>query len=191
MDSSKAAGLAKWPRWLRNVKEVRRTLGILGYQCPFIKGYAQLARPLMELTQKGVPFHWEEQHMQALNHLINLIIAVPVLKCLDLEKQYFLEVDASSFALGAILSQKDKKGRQCDVAYFSKALTPPECNYDIWDREFLAIIVALRHWWHLLIGTQDPVIILTDHANLLYYRHPQKINRQVARYINFLKDFNY
>jgi len=115
----------------------------------------------------------------------------PVLKCPNPEKQYFLEVDTSSFALGMVLFQKDEKEQRCDIAYFSKALTPPECNYDIWDREFLAIVVALRHWRHLLIGTRDPVVILTDHANLQYYRHPQKINRQVARYINFLEDFNY
>ena len=56
VDPSKATGLGDWPRRLRNVKEVRRTLGILGYQWPFIKGYAQLAKPLTELTQKGVTF---------------------------------------------------------------------------------------------------------------------------------------
>ena len=82
-------------------------------------------------------------------------------------------------------------GRRREVAYFSKVLTPPEQNYDIWDREFLVIVVALRHWRHLLIGTPKPVVILTDHANLQYYRHPQKINWRVARYINFLEDFNY
>jgi hypothetical protein len=90
----------------------------------------------------------------------------PVLGCPDPEKQYFLEVDASVFALGAILFQHDANGRRREVVYFSKALTPPERNYDIWDREFLAIVAALRHWWHLLIGTLKPVVILTDHANL-------------------------
>ena len=59
VDPSKAAGLAEWPQCLRNVKEVRQTLGILGYQRPFIRGYADLARPLMELTKKGVPFKWK------------------------------------------------------------------------------------------------------------------------------------
>jgi hypothetical protein len=52
-------------------------------------------------------------------------------------------------------------------------------------------MVALQHWWHLLIGTPKLVVILTNHANLQYYRHPQKINQRVARYINFLEDFNY
>src|SRR5216683_7199543 len=97
----------------------------------------------------------------------------------------------SSFALGAVLFQKEDTGWRRDVAYFSKALSATEWNYDIWDREFLAIVTAFRTWWHLLARTQDPVQVFTDHSNLQYYRHLQKINRRVARYINFLEDFNY
>jgi hypothetical protein len=52
-------------------------------------------------------------------------------------------------------------------------------------------MATLRHWRHLLIGTINPVIVLMDYANLQYYRPPQKIYRRVARYINFLEDFNY
>jgi len=76
-----------------------------------------------------------------------------VLGCLDLEKQYTLEVNASTFALGAILFQNNAQERRRDVAYFSKALTPPKCNYDIWDQEFLTIMAALQHWRHLLVRT--------------------------------------
>ena len=56
IDPSKAKGLAQWPRQLKNLKELHHTLGILGYQRLFIRGYAQLAKPLTELTRKGVPF---------------------------------------------------------------------------------------------------------------------------------------
>jgi len=73
IDPSKAAGLAKWPRQLRNVREVRCTLRILGYQRPFIWGYAHLAQLLTELTKKGVPFCWTEEHTQALDQLIGLV----------------------------------------------------------------------------------------------------------------------
>jgi hypothetical protein len=191
VDPSKAAGLSQWPRTLKNIKELRHTLGILGYQRPFIRGYAQIAKPLTDLTKKGIPFCWEDQHTEALDKLIQMVTTAPVLGCPDLEQQYFLEVDASVFALGAVLFQYDDQRRRCDVAYLSKALTPPERNYNIWDREFLAIIAVLHHWRHLLMGTLEPVVILTDHANLQYYRHLQKINRRVAWYINFLEDFNY
>ncbi len=118
-------------------------------------------------------------------------MTAPVLACPDHNCQFFLEVDASSFALGAVLFQKDELGKWWDIAYFSKALMATKWNYDIWDWEFLAIVVAFWTWWHLLAGTQDLVQVLTDHANLQYYWHLQKINHCIAWYINFLKDFNY
>ena len=65
-----------------------------------------------------------------------------MLACPDPERQFFLEADMSSFALGAVLFQKKDAGRWCDVAYFSKALSATERNYDIWDREFLAIVAT-------------------------------------------------
>ena len=191
VDPSKAVGLVEWLCKLCNLKELRQTLGILGYQRPFIRGYASMARPLTELTKKEVPFIWEEKHTEALNQLIQKVTTAPVLACLDLGQQFFLEVDALSFALGAVLFQKEDIGWRCNVAYFSKALSTTERNYNIWDREFLAIVTAFRTWQHLLARTQDPIQVFTDHSNLQYYRHPQKINHRVARYINFLEDFNY
>src|SRR6266851_751477 len=191
VDPSKAAGLAEWPQHLQNVKEVHRTLGILGYQQPFIRGYADLARPLTELTKKGVPFKWEDRHQNSLDQLIRKVTTTPVLACPDLERQFFLEANVLSFTLGAVLFQKEDSGRQRDVAYFLKALSATEQNYDIWDREFLAIIATFQNWRHFLAGTRDLVQVFTDHTNLQYYWHPQKINRRVACYINFLEDFNY
>ena len=75
-----------------------------------------------------------------------------------------------------MLFQKDEVGKRRDVAYFLKVLSATERNYDIWDREFLAIVAAFRVWRHLLSGTTAPVQVYTDHANLQYYCHPQKIN---------------
>lgn len=67
MDLSKVARLANWLQKLQKVKELRHTLGILGYQQLFIQGYAQLAKPLTELTYNGVLFHWKEWHTEALD----------------------------------------------------------------------------------------------------------------------------
>jgi len=64
-----------------------------------------------------------------------------------------------------------------------------ERNYDIWDQEFLAVIKALGNWCHILIGTPHKITVWTDHANLQYYRQPQKVNRWVARGINFMAKF--
>ena len=72
----------------------------------------------------------------------------------------------------------------------SASLNKAERNYDIWDREFLRMIHGLKHNCHLLIGSPHKVIILTDHKNLAHYRHPQKINQRVARYLHILADFD-
>jgi len=98
------------------------------------------------------------------------------LKCPDIKRPFELEVDASAFAIGAILRQKNDDGKSYDVGYYLKALNETERNYDIWDREFMAVVFRLRNWQHLLAGSPHEVMVWMDHANLQYYRHPQKIN---------------
>jgi hypothetical protein len=100
-----------------------------------------------------------------------------------------MEVDASAFAVDGILFQRDKDGKKHNVAYYSHTLNPAKWNYNIWDREFLAIIKSLKKWCPLLLGTNHKVIIWTDHANLQYYHQPHKVNRRVARGIAYMGDF--
>ena len=122
--------------------------------------------------------------------LIEIATSEPVLKCPDPEKPFELEVDVSTFAVRAVLIQRDEQGRRRHARYFSKMLNETERNYNIWDRKFMAVILALRFWRHLLQGSPHKVVVLMDHANLQYYCHPQKINQRVARYIATLADFN-
>ncbi len=89
-----------------------------------------------------------------------------------LDAPFKMEVDASSFAIGATLSQEDESHRWHPVAYFSETLSEAERNYNIYDRELLAIIKSLRHWRTYLVGTPHQTIIHTDHANLLYWKEP-------------------
>ena len=176
IDSSKIAGIKKWPRQLKDIKQVRSTLGVLGYQRPFIKNFAVITRPLHNLTKKDVPFKWMQEYTNALEQLIGAITSKPVLYQPDFTKQSELEVDVSLFAVGAVLFQRDEEGQQCPTSYFSQALNPAERNYDIWDCKFLVMIRGLNHNRHLLVGSPHKVIVLTDHENLAHYRHPQKIN---------------
>jgi hypothetical protein len=83
--------------------------------------------------------------------------------------------------------RRPRQEAQCWL--FSKALNPAEHNYDIWDREFLTVIKALGNWRHILIRTSHKITVWTDHANLQYYWQPQKVNRHVARGINFMAAF--
>ena len=84
-----------------------------------------------------------------------------------------------------------QKSTQQPIAYYSTTFTPTERNYDIYERELLAVIIkALTHWQPHLTATKDPVTVLTDHANLTYWKMPQTINRRVARWFTELQDYH-
>jgi len=80
-----------------------------------------------------------------------------------------LITDTSDYATGAILEQEDALGRSHPVAYYSKSLQPAERNYEIHDKELLAIIHTLRHFCHYLQGNLYLTKIFSDHANLRYF----------------------
>jgi RNase H-like domain found in reverse transcriptase/Integrase zinc binding domain len=190
IDPSKIAGIKDWPRTLKSVKEVRSTLGVLGFQRPFIPGFADLAKPLTNLLKKDSSFAWTSECTEVLDRLIHIVTSEPVLVPPDTTRQFILEVDASQYATGAILFQADKKMtdrqgkpilRPC--GYHSRTFSATEQRYPIYDREFLAIIQGLKHWDYLLKGTTHPVLVITDHANLQFHRHAHKIGPWIAGYI--------
>ncbi len=109
----------------------------------------------------------------------------------SLENPFELEVDASSFTIGATLSQQDEWKRWHLVAYFLETLSEAERNYDVYDRELLAIVKSLRHWRVYLAGAPHQIVIHTDHANLLYWKELRKISRRVAREFQELSEYNF
>ena len=188
IDPKKADGLHNWPRTLSTAKEVRSVLGVLGYQRPFIPHYTDIARPLTTLTKKDHPFSWTPECRTALDTLINAITQGPTLAQPDLSIPFFLWVDALAYATGAILTQKDNRGKHRAVGFLSKTFNEAERNYDIHNRELLAVFRALSHWQHLLLSSPFEVTVLTDHKNLEYYKEPHHINRCIARYVQRMQD---
>ena len=126
-----------------------------------------------------------------MDQLAYAVATNPVLRRPNYNKPFFLEVDASQYAMGTILSQKDEQGKMRAVGSISQSFSPAERNYNIHDRELLAIIHRLRAWRHLLLSSLHVVTIFTDHKNLTYYRHAQRIARHVARYLGELADYNF
>ena len=108
IDPSKIAGIKDWPTMLKSVKEVWSTLGVLGFQRPFIPGFATIAKPLTNLLKKTSPFLWTEECTMALTTLHDIVTLEPVLIPPDQDQQFILEVDASQYVTGAILYQADK-----------------------------------------------------------------------------------
>jgi hypothetical protein len=102
-----------------------------------------------------------------------------------------LEVDASGFAMGAVLLQKKEDGKKHLIAYYLKTLSTAERNYNVYDLELLAIVNTLDHWRPYLAGSPHKIIIYSDHQNLLYWKEPHKISRQVAREVLMLSEYNF
>jgi len=93
-----------------------------------------------------------------------------------------LSTDASNFATGAVLSQKDMQTNLWyPVAFFSKSLNVHERNYKIYDKELLAVIQGLEEYRHYLEGYLHKIEIWSDHQNLIFFRTAQKLTRRQAR----------
>ena len=86
--------------------------------------------------------------------------------------------------------QTDKNSNLHPCAYFSCTFSSAQRNYDIYDHELLAVILALEEWCQYLQGTAHPITVITDHKNLSYIKDPQKLSRQQARWSLFLQDFD-
>jgi transposase InsO family protein len=108
----------------------------------------------------------------------------------DHNKPFQIECDASKYASGAVLTQLDSNGDRHPCAFISKTFSPTERNYEIYDRELLAIIRALEEWRHYIQGSPHTTTILSDHKNLTYYRDARKLNRRQARWSLYLSEFD-
>jgi hypothetical protein len=115
----------------------------------------------------------------------------PVLAHPVLTDPFELEVDASGFAMGAVLLQKKEDGKKHPIAYYSKTLSVVERNYNVYDLKLLAIVNAMDHWRPYLAGSPHKIIIYSDHQNLLYWKEPHKISRCIAREVLMLLEYNF
>ena len=199
MDPKKLKGVADWPM-PRNPTEIRQFLGFTGYYRYFVQNYSRIARPLLDLTKKATPWHWGKLQQEAFDELKTHMCCSPVLIQPNFTKQFYLNTDTSLYGVGAILSQKGKLSpslTKCSkpilhpVAYYSNTFDKTERNYDIYERELLAVKQSLEYWRRYLGATEKPFRILTNHANLQYWKSPRNLNRRTARWHADLQEYDY
>ena len=102
-----------------------------------------------------------------------------------------MEVDASNYATGGVLSQQEEDRTWQPVNFISKSFTPAQMNYATYDKEFLAIIQGLKEWCHYLLGLNEPFEFHMDHVNLQYFQKSQCLNPRQTRWHSMLQNFNF
>ena len=144
-----------------------------------------------DLLKKGVPFEWKKEQEDAFQELKQVVQTEPVLLQPDQKKLFKVEIDASNYAIGAVLMQKDNKRILHPVAYFSKSLNSAQRNYDVYNCELLGLVETCRHFRQYLCQPAHMVKIHTNHANLLYWKKPGEHNRRVARWHVELMEYDF
>jgi len=118
------------------------------------------------------------------------IMSQQVLSLPRREGKFRVETDASGHAIGGVLSQK-QDGKWKPIAFLSRTMQPAERNYEIYDKELLAIVEALTKWKQYLLDALETFEIWTDHKNLKYFWEPHKLNRRQVRWYLKLQDYDF
>jgi hypothetical protein len=190
MDPTKVQAILEWET-PKTTKGLQRFLGFANYYRRFIRDYSKLILPLTTLLQKDHKFVWDKTCDTAFQKLKHSFKDAPVLRFPDFAKPFVVETDASDFALGAVLSQDDSTGLRYPIAFHSRKLDSAEINYDIHDKELLAIKDCFQVWRHYLLGSQHTVRVLTDHRNLEYFLTCKNLNRRQTRWALFFADYDF
>uniref|UniRef100_A0A8C9T6V6 Gypsy retrotransposon integrase-like protein 1 n=5 Tax=Scleropages formosus TaxID=113540 RepID=A0A8C9T6V6_SCLFO len=192
MDPQKVSAVLSWPQ-PKTVKDLQRFLGFANFYRRFIRNFSSVAAPLTALL-KGAPrrLTWTPEASQAFEDLKKRFTSAPILKHPDPKLPFIVEVDASEAGVGAVLSQRQGSPLKLyPCAYFSHKMSPTEQNYDVGNRELLAIKMALEEWRHWLEGATHPFLVLTDHRNLEYLQKAKRLNSRQARWAMFFTRFRF
>lgn len=159
-DADKVSAVQKWHQ-PTNVKEVRSFLGLAGYYRRFVRGFGIIARPLFQLLKKGSPFVWTGNTEEAFQTLKSKLVEAPVLALPDFSKTFVVETDACDTGVGAVLQQEGHP-----IAFMSKPLSPKFQGLSTYEKEYLAIIMAVEQWRPYL--QHKEFTILTDQKSLIH-----------------------
>ncbi|RAL65789.1 hypothetical protein DID88_005454 [Monilinia fructigena] len=191
MSKDKVKAVLEWKQ-PTTIKEVQSFLGFVNFYRRFIKGYSGITTPLTTLTRKDQgSFEWTAKAQESFETLKQAVAEEPILLTFDPEKQIIVETDSSDFAIGAVLSQPGQNEKYQPIAFYSRKLSPAELNYEIYDKELLAIVDAFREWRVYLEGSKYTVQVYTDHKNLVYFTTTKQLNRRQVRWSETMANYNF
>ncbi|KAI4293446.1 hypothetical protein PAPHI01_2720, partial [Pancytospora philotis] len=176
------------------VHELRSFLGLTNYCREFIPQYAVIAKPLFMLLQGQTmrskkSLQWDDRALAAFKNLKEKIGNATKRAQPDFKNPFILITDASDEAIGAILAQKTNSGKEQMISAYSKALDATQKRYSVTDKELLAVVKAVDHYRHYLLGKQ--FTLKTDHKALAYLWEASNPTSRLLRWAMKLQEYNF
>jgi len=192
MCPQKVKTIQEWPE-PKTTKQLQSFLGFSNYYRKFIANFSVITAPLTKLLKNDTTFHWSSEQSNTFQSLLRSFTTAPILAYYDPTLPVTVETDASDYAMGAILSQPPslQSTELHPIAFWSRKFSPAELNYEIHDKELLAIKDSFQEWRAYLIGATHPIRVLTDHKNLEFFMSSKMLNRRQARWAMFFSDFDF
>jgi hypothetical protein len=190
MDPTKVNAIIEWQP-PKSVKDIQVFLGFANFYRRFIKGYSKITEPLTRLLRKDTKFEWSDKAQKAFDTLKTAFTTAPILTHFDPRRPIILETDASDYALAGIISHPDQHGNLQPIAFYSRKFNDAELNYEIYDKELLAIIQCLKEWRAYCEGSSQKITIYSDHKNLEYFAASKVLTRRQARWAEFLSHMDF
>jgi hypothetical protein len=190
MNSEKMKAIVEWEK-STHLKEIQTFLKFVNFYRRFIKNFFKIVKSLVKLIKKNQLFFWSKDCQAAFDELKKRVIEAFVLSYFSSELETFLESDSFDYVSIGILSQKENDDLIRSVTYFSKTLFSAECNYEIYDKELLAIIRCFEQWRAELQSMKTFTNVLIDHKSLKYFMIIKKLNKRQARWAKFLAEFDF
>eukprot|EP00253_Pinus_taeda_P018981 PITA_18981 len=184
MDPEKVIAIINWSS-PKNLFEVRSFHGLASFYRKFIKNFSGICAPMLETIKKvSQPFRWTEAAEKSFHLLKKKITERSILRLPYFQKLFQVRCDASGTTIRVVLNQEDRP-----VAFFSEKLNETMHKYSSYHKEFYAVVQALRHWSHYLLGNE--FVLFSDNSALQYVMQQHKLNHKHAKWVEYLQSFNF
>nr|GEX11134.1 reverse transcriptase domain-containing protein [Tanacetum cinerariifolium] len=187
VDKAKVNVISKLPH-PTIVKGIRSFLGHAGFYRRFIKDFSKIARPMTRLLEKETTFIFSQECVDAFQTLKRKLTKAPISIAPDWDMPFELMCDASDFAIGAVLGQRQDKHFR-PIHFASKTMTEVESKYTTTEKEMLAVVYAFKKFRCYLI--LNKTIVYTDHSALKYLFVKKGSKARFLRWVSLLQEFTF
>uniref|UniRef100_A0A1B6G9I6 RNA-directed DNA polymerase n=1 Tax=Cuerna arida TaxID=1464854 RepID=A0A1B6G9I6_9HEMI len=188
MDESKVQPILDFPT-PTNRKQLKSFLGCINYYNKFIDHYSETIQPLFRLTSKKNKFIWTKEDDVTFAKIKSLFLKTNVLHHPDVTKTFFLQTDASDYAIGGHLYQLKDDGNKAAIVFLSRVLQPAEQRFTTTEKELLAIVYCLQKTRYLILGAK--LKILTDNHAITFLKTCKLLNNRLTRWILAIQEYNF